>query len=368
MDRRKTFIILLTVGALLLLTPFVYQQVTGPSDPILPHTAEYFPAQDPVTGKWGFIDNKGKALTPMVFDWAGDFRQGRGLAEITDKGSSMMGYIDAFFEKTGEWAISPRFMLRDTADQPAFGFFDGRALVRDDSGKWGYIDTTGKWIIEPRFPEARDYPGIPAGDFSDGLAWFQVVEMSERYVIDENDDMVRDEEGKPVMEAYPCRQVGYINRKGKVVIEPRYEMAHDFGEGLAGVRIKSHDRWGFINKDGSRVISPEFDQVGRFSEGLCAVSKNGVWGYIDLKGKEVIEHRFDEARQFLDGIAAARTGDKWGYIDPKGEWVIRPTYDNFDDYAHPGDPRPFENGLARVTLNGEQIYINRQGEQVWPIK
>lgn len=363
MDRRKLFLILGTVGALLVATPFLYRLIAGPSDPILPSTAEYFPVQDPETGQWGFIDNQGNAITPMVFDWAGDYRQGRGLAE--SKGA--MGYIDATFEETGKWAISPRFDLRDAGDQSAFGFFDGRALVRDDNGLWGYIDTTGQWVIEPRFAESdRDYPGVPAGNFSDGLAWFQLVEMDERNMLNADDEFVRDADGKPIKERYPRRSIGYINRRGKVVIEPRYEMAHDFGEGLAAVRIKSHDSWGFIDKDGKRVISPRFHEVGTFSEGLCPVAINGTWGYIDPKGDEVIERRFDEAGLFSEGLAAARLGSKWGYIDNKGEWVIPPTYDDMEDYGHPGDPRPFENGLARVTFEKQTIYINKQGVQVWP--
>lgn len=362
MDRRKTFLVLATLGALMVSVPFVYRYINGPSDPILPSTAEYFPVQDSATGKWGFIDNQGNAVTPMVFDWAGDFRQGLGLAES----DSAMGYIDSSFKDTGKWLISPRFELRSSGDQSAFGFFDGRALARDDSGKWGHIDTTGKWVIEPQFTEARDYPGVPAGEFSDGLAWFQLVEIRERNKLDENDEFVRDAEGKPIKENYPRRTVGYIDRKGKVVIKPRYEMAHDFGEGLAAVRIKSQDSWGFIDKDDHRVISPRFDEVGRFSEGLCAVAINGQWGYIDPKGEEVIARQFDEARLFSEGLAAVREGSKWGYINRDGQWAIAPTYDDFEDYGHPGDPRPFENGLARVTLNKQPIYINPQGEQVWP--
>ena len=362
MDRRKTFLILATIGAVLVSVPFLYELVAGPSDPILPSPAEYFPVQDPDSGKWGFIDREGNAITPLSFDWAGDFRQGRGLAEL----DGAMGFIDTTYRDTGKWAIYPQFELRDAGDQSAFGFFDGRALARDDDGRWGYIGTDGKWVIEPRFHEARDYPGVPAGDFSDGLAWFQVVEMSVRNKLDENDEFVRDEEGNPIKEDYPRRKVGYINRKGKVVIEPRYEMANDFGEGLAAVRIKSHDSWGFIDKEGGRVISPRFAEVGRFSDGLCPVAMNSRWGYIDSKGEEVIAMQYDEARAFSDGLAAVRVGDKWGYIDREGQWAITPTFDDFQDYGHPGDPRPFENGLARVTLNGERIYIDPRGEQVWP--
>lgn len=363
MDRRKRFTALFTIGLLLLLTPLVLRYVLPPStEGTEPSPADFFPVKDPELGRWGFINNQGVAITPMVFDWTSDFREGLGLAES----DGQMGYIGADFEKTGEWVISPRFRVLGPGDMPARGFFDGRALARDDSGNWGYIDREGKWAIEPRFGESEDYPGDPAGDFSDGLAWFQTVEMAERYKLKPDGKMQRDAQNKPVMEAYPKRLFGYIDRDGEVVIEAAYPMAQDFGEGLAAVRVKADESWGFIDRAGKRVIAPKYEMVGRFSEGLCAVREDGLWGYIDKKGKWAIRPRFAEVRQFLEGLAPAREGALWGYISPEGNWVIEPAYDDFEEYAHPGEPRPFENGLAQVTLNGRRIYINPEGEKVWP--
>lgn len=362
MDSRRRFSALLTIGVLLLLTPFAVTFLL-PSEPELePNTSDRFAVKDALTGKWGFIDAQGKAVTPMVFDWAGDYRQGLGLAES----NGAMGYIDESFEATGDWAISPRFELRHPNDQPAFGFFDGRALARHSSGKWGYIDSAGKWAIEPTYVESTDYPGVPAGDFAEGLAWFQVVEMANRSLINDNGEIIRDQDNKPVQEEYRRRLMGFIDRDGEVVIAPRFEIVQDFGEGLAGVRFKTNDRWGFIDRAGKRIISPSYEGVGRFSEGLCAAKYNGLWGYIDAAGTWQIEPTYDEARQFLEGLAPVRQGERWGYIKPSGDWAIVPTYDDFDSYNHPGDPTPFENGLARVTLDGKRIYINPQGEQVWP--
>jgi len=348
---------------LLLLTPLVLRFIIVPEVEVVPSPAEFFPVHDEVTGRWGFIDNAGKAITPMVFDWAGDFRSGRGLAER----DGAMGFIDANYETTGEWAIAPRFELKNPGDMPAHGFSEGLALARGDSGEWGYIDTTGKWAIPPGFAEnERDYPGVPAGDFSDGLAWFQVIEMTERYILDDEEKLVRDEEGVPLKERYPRRLMGFIDRTGKVVIEPHFEIVQDFGEGLAAARDRSSELWGFIDRTGKRVISPNFQAVDRFSEGLCATKDKGRWGYVSKTGMWIIEPTFDEARQFMNGLAAAREGERWGYIDTNGQWVISPRFDYFEDFGHPGNPTVFENDLARVTLNGKRIYINAQGEQVWP--
>ncbi|EAK1349894.1 WG repeat-containing protein, partial [Campylobacter coli] len=53
-------------------------------------------------------------------------------------------------------------------------------------------------------------------------------------------------------------------------------------------------KWGFIDKSGKIVIEPKFDGVGNFSEGLAGVELNGKWGFIDKSGKIVIEPKFDD--------------------------------------------------------------------------
>ena len=45
---------------------------------------------------------------------------------------------------------------------------------------------------------------------------------------------------------------GYINKKGKLVIKPKFSDAKKFSNGLAAVKIKN--RWGYINKKGKWII------------------------------------------------------------------------------------------------------------------
>ncbi|NLZ99754.1 MAG: WG repeat-containing protein, partial [Clostridiaceae bacterium] len=63
---------------------------------------------------------------------------GLAAVKIRDSGSGKWGYID----ETGAFVIEPQF---DSAQS----FLDnGLALVEVD-GKWGYIDETGAFVIEP---------------------------------------------------------------------------------------------------------------------------------------------------------------------------------------------------------------------------
>jgi len=80
-------------------------------------------------------------------------------------------------------------------------------------------------------------------------------------------------------------------------------------------------KWGFTDKTARVVIEPKYDLAGWFSEGLAAVMVEGKWGYIDPSGKFVIEPKFDAAGWFEGGRAQVQLGDQWGYIDRSGRVV-----------------------------------------------
>ena len=52
---------------------------------------------------------------------------------------------------------------------------------------------------------------------------------------------------------------GYIDKSEEIVIEPQYEDAYSFSEGLACVKIE--DKWGYIDKAGKFVINPQYDDA-----------------------------------------------------------------------------------------------------------
>jgi len=56
-----------------------------------------------------------------------------------------------------------------------------------------------------------------------------------------------------------------------------------FSEGLAGVQI--NNKWGFINKKGEIIVEPKYDKVFNFERGLALVKINGKLGTINKSGK-----------------------------------------------------------------------------------
>jgi hypothetical protein len=97
-----------------------------------------------------------------------------------------------------------------------------------------------------------------------------------------------------------------------------------------------NDKYGFINKKGKFVIEPQFYTTGNFSEGLAYVEKGGEYGYIDKTGKYVIELKYSWAVDFSNGLAKVYFSDDeystdWGYIDKTGKAVWQTT-EYYDDY------------------------------------
>lgn len=79
---------------------------------------------------------------------------------------------------------------------------------------------------------------------------------------------------------------GYMDRTGKIVIQPQFGEAGDFYEGLA--KVNKNMKWGFIDKTGKIVIPLKYYAVDNFSEGLAAVcNEKWQWGFIDKTGKLV---------------------------------------------------------------------------------
>ena len=76
------------------------------------------------------------------------------------------------------------------------------------------------------------------------------------------------------------------------MINQKFDLAGDFSEGLAAVRIgdSTTGKWGFIDKQGKIIITPQFDAVGKFSQGLAPVrvgnATNGKWGFISRQGHD----------------------------------------------------------------------------------
>lgn len=83
-------------------------------------------------GKHGYINVKNESIIPFSYDFADDFKNG--IARVQKGGK--FGWIDV----TGKVSIPLQYTN-------AFNFGDGLAPVRNDEGKWGYINPQGEFVL-----------------------------------------------------------------------------------------------------------------------------------------------------------------------------------------------------------------------------
>lgn len=281
-------------------------------------------------GKWGYIDRTGKLVVDFVWDWGFEFYEERALVMLAGR----WGYIDA----SGKDVIKPQF---DVANS----FSEGLALVglRTERTKaiehydWGYVDRSGKWIIK----QGVDPRYHPVGDFNDGLAHVHILLGYHST----GDVMVED---------------GYIDKTGKVVMKPVIKgQATDFYEGLAQIRVSAggEEWYGFLNRNGQVVIEPKFENAWHFSEGLAQIAQGKKWGFADKQGTMIIGPQFDAVRYFADGLAAFEVNGKWGFIDKSGRVIINPRFDRAWNYSE---------GAVLIAVGDQVGYVDKAGNYIWP--
>jgi len=91
-------------------------------------------------------------------------------------------------------------------------------------------------------------------------------------------------------------------------------------------------KWGYINSDGQIVIEPQFNNAGYFHNGIAKVSFRNKDGFIDKTGQLLFGRKFDSARDFSDGLAPVQIEGKWGYINNKGEVAINPQFEGAESF------------------------------------
>lgn len=163
---------------------------------------------------------------------------------------------------------------------------------------------------------------------------------------------------------YILKQSNITNNKDNIVeltpdfIEAiqRYEKLKKFSEGYAAVC--KDDKWGYINTKGKEIIQCQYSDVNSFHEGYAAVCKDDKWGYVNTQGEELVKCQYSDAFPFYEGYAAVCKDDKWGYVNTEGKEIIQCQYSVVNCF--------FE-GLAAVLKNGKWSYIDTKGEEVIPI-
>ena len=310
-------------------------------------------------GQWGFIDSLGRlVIQPQFLDVYQGF-QPNGLAAVRDENTSLMGLID----KQGEWVMEPRFDdLQDIVEDRAvagnmlainsssgssssntlgsrlysYGIIDkdGEWVVkpsekRDDPSRWqavyasrsnylivdlqsgrcGYVDLNGNWIINPTFSDC--------GVFVDSLA------------------VVAQEDGNRAL----------IYADGNIYVQLQ-NVEVELAQGDIGIIRTSLESYAFGTDNMELRLGP-FEYLSAYTSNRFVALYENMFYLMDIDSAFYGQaypkmHSLSEDRVAI-GVKEGGFFDdyKYGYLDLAGNLVIAPQY---------FEVGPFKNGLAKVSV------------------
>ena len=253
-----------------------------------------------INKKFGVVDSDGNFMIKPEFTDIFEFKGSKDMFKIST------AYRNSYDGKYGAVDLNGKIVLPPVYDSLEWDAKEGFFII-ELNGKWGTADTTGNYIIEPTIDFGEDNWLILTLHFSDGLAR---IFKDDKY--------------------------GFINTKGEVVIQPKFEFAGEFEKGKAIVRVDGKST--FIDKKGNFILGRNYESIFEEKGYYRVRTMEGgeeEWGLLNQEGQEIIKPQpLYIAGGYCEGKVKVMDGSQlFGFIDYKNGRVIRPRYDYALDFS-----------------------------------
>ncbi len=324
-----------------------------------------------VRDDWGYINPAGEVVIKPRFATADDFKDGRAVVDIGREspefpaaaqkrlddivkdpqtsnlkkalmaiaGSRKAGIID----RTGTFIIPAEFSTVDSfsddlalvrkEQQIEFLGLDGKTAIKlelyDDARPfsdgmaavkqkdlWGFINTSGRLTIKPKFEQVQDFHHDLAPAKQSGKWGF--IDKRGEWTIKPSYDYVWEgfENGVAVVGNDLCpveHQPGELTRiGGEYIVSKRTEVESQPDDSItpfAPSRFAYPDyRFALIDQQGKEQTKMNFDLIGSLSNGVRSARIDGQFGFIDNMGNVIVKPNFRWVSSFSDDLALVQEG------------------------------------------------------------
>ncbi len=352
-----------------------------------------------IGGSYGYINTDGEFVVNPIYSQATSFDGNSDYAVV--KRNSKYGYVN----KNGEEVIKCQF-------EEAYQFSYDLALVKI-GGKYGFINSKGKFVINPIYDEAESFSNKKLTAVGKEVAgkmqyacisnkgklltdfMFDKLYISEKYVITFNGTYygLCKTDLQPLftteyqIAGFPIEldsfenlndhlipfkdnstyKYGYLNLKGQVVIDAKYDIIGNFYNDRA--LVKFDNKYGYIDEKGSLIVKNEYDIVKNFNDKYAVVGKantngNTLYGLINMSGALTTELKYYNLGNFVNGLCYFTTEDNQsvGYINEVGEVVIPQTYSEIGQRVVANDVT--DDGYIVIRQGSNLGVINKKGDYI----
>lgn len=237
--------------------------------------------------------------------------------------------------------------------------------AKEENNKYGYVNSSGKWIINPQFDYASDFKfglGKVTLNSKDGLIssngsvispckWNSLdlyrLEKTGLISVELNDKFgVIDKNGKEIL---PCiydkssniNQWGYIevaingkkglcDKTGKQIVQCKYDKVYSIPDKNGNIDVELNNKKGICNSNGTELFPCIYDKTPSFYKEYYTVEKDGKRGLFDKFGKEIVPCRYDDLSSYPNefGFIEVNANQKVGILNVKGQEVIPCIYES----------------------------------------
>ncbi len=333
-------------------------------------------------GKCGYINHSGEVVIKPRFDLADDFSNG--LAAVYIK--KQWGFIN----KQGEYAILPQYnAVRDFGNEiglvftrknrewfyinkknerltyfpkgeKLFPFKNGIAFFKSN-GLIGIINTEGKFVLQPTYHVIKDFVNGFAKVGIEGK--YGIINSEGKVIVEPKFRHIGNWYNGVTWAAADAEIWGLVFEDGNFKRIDGVTAIKEFGVDGSAIARKG-EKVGFIDTKGVWLIEPKFDKAKNFVQGLAPACVGDKWGFINPKGEWVIEPKYSDAEIFDEEGFAPVKDKNWGFINRNGALVIPMQYRITPAFSFSSYNKGFRNGWARVfnVAKGGWGFINVSGE------
>lgn len=215
------------------------------------------------------------------------------------------------------------------------------AVYKDN--KWGVIDGTGNYVVDPSYSEIIVVPNSKVGVF--------ICTYDINYETGEYKTKVLNEKNKEIFTQYDKIEV--INNKDEndnLWYEPNV------------LKVQKNGKYGLINLTGKNLISTDYEEITAVKgiKNSYKIKKDGKYGIADNEGKIVIEPQYADidilGKDNKSGFIVKDDAGKYGIKDYSNSQILDTKYDSIE--------KVYNDNLYVVTVEGKQKIINKENTDI----
>ena len=211
------------------------------------------------------------------------------------------------------------------------------------NNKWGVIDETGNYVVDPSYAEMIVIPNSKIGVF--------ICTYDINYETGEYKTKALNEKNKEIFTEYSkIEAIQNIDTTGNLSYDQDV------------LKVQKDGKYGLINFSGKEIIPTDYEEITAISgvKNSYKIKKDGKYGIVNNEGNIVVEPKYADidtlGKDNKSGFIVKDETGKYGLINYSNNQVLEIKYDGIE--------KVFGNNLYVVTVDGKQKVVNKENTDV----